>query len=331
MTSAERPEFSVLVPSVGRAELLATCLGDLCTQDFAGRVEILVVLRPSDTATVDVVQRLAESSTVDIRGVPVGKPGFVYALRTGVTAARGTFVAFCDDDARYPTDWLSRLRRHFVDPAVGGVGGMIREGGRWQGTVDAARISSVSWLGRPQYSIRAQPLFHQPVPADMLPGANMCYRRHLLNSDVFDDTLDGAGYSPGNELAIAWSVRRQGARTLLDPTIVVDHYSAPWVDGRRGPSPERTYTYSRNIAYIMCTYMRGVRRMAFLAYFFSFGQRESPGLAVWAIRRLRSAAPHQRWLRVSMAGKVEGVRQAARPASRSRRSSQYKPRGAPQR
>jgi glycosyltransferase involved in cell wall biosynthesis len=305
------PEFSILVPSVGRPALLAQCLEDLLAQDFSGDYEILIIHRPDDRGTHDVTAMARKTSARPLQAITVEAPGFVRALRAGLSAASGELIAFCDDDARYPTNWLSQLRGHFDDPVVGGVGGMIREGGRWTGHVSARSVSRVGWFGRVSYKIRALPTFDTPQIVDMLPGANMSYRRCVLRPEVFDPLLDGKGCSPGNELAIAWNVRHQGYLIKLDPTIVVDHYSAPWFDGERRPSINRTYTYSRNISYIMSVNLRRLPSIIFLTYFSLIGQRESPGLVLWMAGMLTKRVPHARWLVTSLAGKCAGVRMAA--------------------
>jgi glycosyltransferase involved in cell wall biosynthesis len=267
--------FSVIVPSVGRPDLLRSCLGDLILQDLEGSFEIIVVNRRGDQPTRAVADEFAMQGLV--RVAEVLEPGFVRALREGVAVADGDYVAFCDDDARYPHDWLSLIKKEFR-PGIGGVGGFIREGGVWAGGVDARHVSRVGLMGRTTYDVRSEPRFAGCVDADILPGANMAYIRHLLSLDTFDPFLDGAGSSPGNELAISWSVRKQGYRTVLCAGLVVDHYSAPWVDGDRGRSESRSLTYSRNMAYVCAKNMPWPGLVLFVVYFLVLGQRESPGL-----------------------------------------------------
>jgi glycosyltransferase involved in cell wall biosynthesis len=305
------PEFSVLVPSVGRPECLTRSLDDLLAQDFPGDYEILVIHRSEDRATLDVTTMAKKTSARPLHAVAVDGPGIVRALRTGLAAASGELIAFCDDDARYPVNWLLQLHRHFNDPTVGGVGGMIKEGGEWAGRVSNRDVCRVGWFGRVSYNVRAFPTFHTPQAVDMLPGANMSYRRCLLTPEVFNPILDGKGCSPGFELAVAWHTRRQGYLVKLDPTITVDHYSAPWFDGERRPSADRTYTYSRNLSYIMLFNLGEFRLLAFLSYFILVGQWESPGLILWVVGALTRRIPHERWLTTSVAGKCTGAGMAA--------------------
>ena len=53
------------------------------------------------------------------------REGLSGARNTGVGAARGSVVAFLDDDARADRGWLERLLAHYDDPSVLGVGGRV--------------------------------------------------------------------------------------------------------------------------------------------------------------------------------------------------------------
>jgi GT2 family glycosyltransferase len=303
--------MSVIVPSYGRPAELAACLGDLGCQDWPGSYEVLIVARPDDGGThATVAQFRPAVANCSVRSVTVNRAGIVMALGVGFKMSRGTFVAFCDDDARYHPDWLTRLRALFVDDNVGGAGGRIAEPGPAARPVEPRDVARVSWSGRARYNVRGEPTFDSPCMVHMLPGANMCFRRGALDQADFDVRLDAPGLSPGMELAIGWQVRMRGFRILFDPTLVVDHFPAPWADGERGRNEARTFAYSRNTCYIMLTNLGPLPRVAFLLRFYLIGERESPGIASWLILASLGRAPHGGWLRHSMAGKRAGRRLA---------------------
>ena len=308
----EPPAISVVLPSYGRPKELVTCLSDLGRQDIDQRYEVLLVHRPDDDATREAGAAFTPAVPLcQVRAVPVNEPGIVAAMRAGVKHATGRCVAFCDDDVRYGTEWLRRIVALLDTPNVGGAGGRILEGGDAPTkSVNPNDVASVSWWGRTLYDVRSAPTFRTPCRVAMLPGASMCFRRCAIRVEDFDPRLDGPGSSPGQELAVCWAVRKRGYELLYDPTLCVRHYPAPWVDDARGQSFARTWTYSRNACYLMARNLSPFGRVCFCAYFFLLGQRESPGIVGWCGLRWRAGAPHDKWLRASLSGKLRGWRMA---------------------
>lgn len=89
------PDISVVVPSIGRAEL-ARALDSVDGQDYAGRVEKVVVF-DLDEAEVseDLVKLASRADVVEFTGG--GRRGG-YARNLGVARASGDWIAFLDDD-----------------------------------------------------------------------------------------------------------------------------------------------------------------------------------------------------------------------------------------
>lgn len=271
---------SILVPTWQRPEFLHSCLKSLLSQTFLGTYEIIVIARPDDLATLAELTSLMNSqisSNCSLKFVEVLEPGFVRALKIGFLATTSEIVAFCDDDAIYPPNWLEQLEQGFISENVGGVGGPIKERGLWQGAVHADNVSKISPLGKMTYNVRAQPKFIHAVDVAMLPGANMAYRKSLLSEDLFDFHLDGLGFSPGNELVIGWSVRRQGYSLNYLPQCVVGHFSAPWVESKRHEPSRKGETYGHNMNY---AFARFAPLWQFTIYFLGslvVGDKVSPG------------------------------------------------------
>lgn len=97
------PEFSVIVPTHDRPELLAEAIASLQRQTFGDFESIVVddaspnpVIVPSDPRI-----RLFRHDT---------NRGCAAARNTGLRAARGRFIAFLDDDDTYTPDRLAMVR-----------------------------------------------------------------------------------------------------------------------------------------------------------------------------------------------------------------------------
>ncbi|MGH3357510.1 MAG: glycosyltransferase family 2 protein [Nocardioidaceae bacterium] len=103
------PEVTVIIATRDREELLRQSVAAVVAQDYPGRIDILVVydqMPPNDR----------HESTYEGRAVHVTAnartPGLAGARNTGLAAAEGEVVAFCDDDDVWRPD---KLRRQVAD------------------------------------------------------------------------------------------------------------------------------------------------------------------------------------------------------------------------
>ena len=108
---------SVVIPTFQRPELLARCLRALATQSVSAEdFEVVVADDAADPSTRDLVARLAGELPCSATYVPVeGTHGPAGARNIGWRTARGSLIAFTDDDTIPATDWLSRGLASFGD------------------------------------------------------------------------------------------------------------------------------------------------------------------------------------------------------------------------
>lgn len=98
------PSVSVVVPTRSRPELLARAVRSIVGQDYRGSIECLVVVDGEDLVAPAVEAGAGRS----IRTLANGRtPGLAGTRNTGILAATGELVAFCDDD----DEWVvSKIR-----------------------------------------------------------------------------------------------------------------------------------------------------------------------------------------------------------------------------
>jgi glycosyltransferase involved in cell wall biosynthesis len=102
------PSVSVIVPTRQRPELLRRAVGSIIDQRYQGRIEVLVVFDQEEPVDPGVpvrdgrIVRTLENER---------SPGLAGARNTGIAAASGELIAYCDDDDEWlPTKLDAQIR-----------------------------------------------------------------------------------------------------------------------------------------------------------------------------------------------------------------------------
>lgn len=229
--TARLPTVTIVVCTHDRPALLDRCLTSIRAVCAGAAVnalveEVIVV----DNAPSDRVTRAVVARFPGVRYVLEPVAGLDVARNAAWRAARGTYVAYLDDDvvldAAWPEGCATALAAH---PGVGAITGLVlpyrlateaqvlfeRAGGfrrgfapqRWQGAERA---------GDPLYPIGA---------GRFGAGCNMVIRRDVLAAlGGFDDALDtGAPLPGGGDLDIFYRVLRTGRALVYEPAMAVQH------------------------------------------------------------------------------------------------------------
>jgi len=117
-----RPFISVIIPTYERATQLSVCLGALAAQDYPwDRFEVLVVDDGSLTSPGGSVETFRHQ--LNVRLLKQLRSGPAAARNYGAAHAKGSFLAFTDDDCTPAPGWLRSLATcfdSFPDCAFGG-------------------------------------------------------------------------------------------------------------------------------------------------------------------------------------------------------------------
>ena len=124
MKNGHRPELSVIIPTLNRAESLRRCLASICRQSLnADRYEVLVIDNGSSDHTAGVCREFARTMRhLHYKKEPV--PGLLAARHAGWREAGADILTFCDDDIEALPTWLetvlSLFRKYPDADLVGG-------------------------------------------------------------------------------------------------------------------------------------------------------------------------------------------------------------------
>jgi GT2 family glycosyltransferase len=215
---------SVLVCTRDRPKQLEACLRSISLLREQPHEVLIVDNAPTSDATRTLVARMP-----GIRYICEPRVGLSAARNAGVRNTTGTIVAFTDDDVTVHPDWITRLRRCFVDSDVMVVTGLILPA-----ELDTeAQLQFQRGHGGFQWGYRARKFdawFFQKMKNRGIPvwkigaGANMAIRRDALELvGDFDERL-GAGAAGCSEDSEFWyRVLAQGRVCRYEPTAVVFH------------------------------------------------------------------------------------------------------------
>jgi len=220
----ELPRISVVINTCNRKDYLRNALESLAQQRYPS-FEIVVVCGPSDDGTEEL---LAEwEGRIKILSCPIRN--ISVSRNIGIEASGGEIVAFMDDDAIAPSNWLLELSRGYENHEVAAVGGYIRDnsGIAWQSRVTVCdRYGDASYyddlqsaclaLGCPEQWGRDR--YFSPT------GTNMSFRREVLTGlGGFDENY--AYYLDETDIFIR--IADAGLRTIFQPQAIILHKFAP--------------------------------------------------------------------------------------------------------
>ncbi len=144
------------------------------------------------------------------------------ARNTGIARAKGSIIAFVDDDATPEPDWIEQLLAAYDDPSVMAVGGVATP--VWPSRRPDHLPPELDWIVGCTY--QGQPTVRTDVRN--LWGCNMSVRREAFDLvGTFDEEIGRIGLIPiggeETELCIRIGQQMPGARVVFEPRAVVHH------------------------------------------------------------------------------------------------------------
>lgn len=181
----ERPmtmQVSVVVGTYNRAHLLKGTLEALASQEVPSSLtwEIIIVDNNSRDTTAQVVTAFSKTTATPLRYVFEPQQGLSHARNRGIKEARGSIIAFTDDDVLPAPDWIVQVAAAIDRWNAHGVGGRILP--RWEAlpprwlTDNRRLLNRIAIMDFEESCLLTLPLEAQP----QVWGANMAFRRELF-------------------------------------------------------------------------------------------------------------------------------------------------------
>ena len=210
---------TVVINTLNRHVQLERTLLALQQQTYS-RFEVVVVNGPSTDRTAEMLEHFADRARV----VTCAQANLGLSRNIGVQEAAGDIVAFIDDDAIPPSDWLELLVAPFADDCVSAVGGPVFD----------VPLNRVDWalctctrLGVPNTQSPLPIGSYSGVGSDPFPylaGCNMSFRRNALQQVGGFDAMLSYGF---DDVDICCRLNDGGYRIEYVENALVRHDRAP--------------------------------------------------------------------------------------------------------
>lgn len=243
------PNYTIVVPTYRRPDMLARCLAHIAALDYSlDSIEVLVVDNGGLSANNAAIAKPFEGRFLLRYLINETNRGLGFSLNRGMRESRGERIVLLNDDAMLPASFLKDLDATFaLDAAIGCVGCRADEKGYAHQGRGIGRIDPLEEVvGN----------FHQDcgriIEVEHVYG--FCYaftREALRRAGVYDEILLARPYSSANrtETDHCLSIRAAGLKVVYNPAIVVEHLAKPRPDMSE-VSPRWKLNHTRNTLYL---------------------------------------------------------------------------------
>lgn len=220
MERGSLPDVSVVVVNYRGADDTITCLralhGDL--RYPADKLQVIVVDNASGDGSADRIR--AAAPNVEVIESP-DNLGFAGGCNLGVRGARGSVVAFLNNDARPHPEWLSEAVRVLrVEPAVGAVASKVLD---WDGEAIDFVDAGLTWfgMGYKRHAGTPDDGTHD-APRDVLFGTGSAL---VARTSVFRELggFDERFFMFYEDVDLGWRMNLRGWRVRYVPTSLTYH------------------------------------------------------------------------------------------------------------
>lgn len=201
-------------------------------------VELVLIINNSPDDSEAIARAFGEQHP-DVYTHVERKQGLSNARNAGVQEARGTIIAFLDDDIELEEDWLLATLKPFEDARqVGAVGGKVLPFGQ---------SAFPNWLPL-QYGYLASVFCpgEEPLEVKKVMGANFAVRSSVFKEvGVFDPSLGRKGdlLLGGEEIDLLERIHAKGHSIRYEPNSVVFHKIGPKLNH------EYILSYAKSLGY----------------------------------------------------------------------------------
>jgi len=200
---------------------LEECIGNCLQLDYP-EFEIIILPDADIGAVPPLAKILSAKGTVPIIVIPTGPLSPAQKRDIALSYAKGEILAFLDDDAYPPKDWLKNAINNFSDPFVAAVGGPAVTPENDDLKQKASGRVYSSFLVSGKYAYRYLP--KRRIEVDDYPSCNFLIRKSIMQE------LGGfkTGFWPGEDTKLCLDITKKlGKKIIYDPAVLAYHHRRP--------------------------------------------------------------------------------------------------------
>ena len=140
---SKSPSFSVVIPTYQRRDIVCDAVRALCAAEYAGEVELIVVIDGSTDGTEDALKAIDSAFPLTI--VRQDNSGAAAARNRGAAAAKADILLFLDDDMICEADLIEQHARMYREGADAVVGDFPPDPGSRDGFLSQDLVETADW------------------------------------------------------------------------------------------------------------------------------------------------------------------------------------------
>jgi glycosyltransferase involved in cell wall biosynthesis len=216
-------DVSVVICTRNRSEQLRKCLESFGNQKCTP-LEIIVV----DNAPVDDSTERVVSEFPDVRYHKEPRPGLDIARNAGANAAKGSVIAYTDDDVELHPWWIYQVNETFIRTNASAMTGLVIAS---ELQTESQQIFEKYWSFNRGYTDKVyDPYFlidnlgEAPPVWEIGAGANMAFRKTAFTrAGYFDERLDVGAAGCNGDSEMWYRILLKGGSINYNPRAVVYH------------------------------------------------------------------------------------------------------------
>ena len=214
-----KPFVSIVIPTTGNVKFIRGLVESAIKLDYPKDKFELILIGDKTTTLIEKHSKIAVKAGINtiVEYCPVAAG---QKRNIGAEKAKGSLIAFTDDDTILRKDWIKNSIKHLIENedyvGVGGPNYTPKEELPFAKAV--GRIFGSKFLFSFRYTIghsKAKEIAHNPT-------CNYIIKKNIVNEIKFHETL-----WPGEDVEFDIRVRKAGYKILYAPDVVVWHHRRP--------------------------------------------------------------------------------------------------------